>query len=146
MTILTTKAIVTDICTILIVNKKVLDSIESYYQDTGSYLDEITIMTEIIGSNWGYTFDEYMDTEFILRVGDDTKSALLQAKETLAEDSDDDYRVICLETNFDLVWKSEDDNSYEVAWRYLNHCLWLVNTLYNRYLERLNSSAAKFYN
>lgn len=146
MTIQTTKAIVTNVCTILIVNKKVLDSIESYYQETGSYIDDISIMTEIIGSDWGYSFEEYLDTEFISKVGDDTKSALLEAKERLTEDSDDEYRVICLETDFDLVWKAEDDNRYEVAWRYLNHCIWLVNTLYNKYLEKLSDSRDKFYN
>ena len=146
MTIQTTKAIVTNVCTILVMNKKVLDSIESYFRETGSYLDNVSVMREIIDSNWGYTFDEYLDTEFILRVGDDTKSALLEAKEKLAEDSDDEYRVICLETDFDLAWKAEDDNSYEVAWRYLNHCIWLVNTLYNKYLEKLSDSRDKFYN
>ena len=147
-TIQTTKAIVTNDCAILIINQKVLDTIEEYLNLSGVERDEITIMAQMAGSNWGYEFYDYLELGQIEDLDEDTYTALIEAQEhLLADEPDGIFRLTVLGTTLDLVWNSEDTSGYEVAWRYLNHCLWLTNCLYKKALEVIkNNSGNKFYN
>ena len=147
-TIQTTKAIVTKDCAILIINQKVLDTIEEYLNLSGAGRDEITIMTHMIGSHWGYEFYDYLELGQIDDLDEDTHNTLVEAQEMLLENEPNNkFKLIVLETFFDLVWNSEDTSGYEVSWRFLNHCLWLTNCLYTKALEVINNdSEDKFYN